>query len=75
MSALRDEHGKASSSRWAGLVLVVLLVAVIISNVADIQTGPAMVILLALFFLLGFSLSPRYGLLAAVRTRHVPRKH
>lgn len=33
MSALRDENGKVSSSRTAGFALVVLLVAVIISNV------------------------------------------
>jgi ABC-type Mn2+/Zn2+ transport system permease subunit len=59
---------------WGGGVLGVLIAmaAVIISNVGNIPTGPAMVILLALVFLVGFALSPRYGLLAVLRTRHVP---
>ena len=59
---------------WGGGVLGVLIAiaAVIISNVANIPTGPAMVILLALVFLAGFAFSPRYGLLAVLRARYVP---
>jgi len=33
MGALSDEHGKASSTRWAGLLLVGLFVAVVVANV------------------------------------------
>jgi len=59
---------------WGGGILGVLIAiaAVIISNVANIPTGPAMVILLAIVFLAGFVFSPRYGLLAALRARTVP---
>jgi len=59
---------------WGGGVLGVLIAVatVIISNVVNIPTGPAMMILLASVFVAGFALSPRYGLLAALRTRHVP---
>ncbi len=59
---------------WGGGVLGVLIAiaAVIISNVGNIPTGPAMVILLAVVFLVGFALSPRYGLLAVLRARYVP---
>lgn len=59
---------------WGGGILGVLIAiaAVIISNVANIPTGPAMVILLALVFLVGFAFSPRYGLLAVLRARYVP---
>ena len=55
---------------FAGMIIAVG--AVILTNRIDVQTGPAMVILLALFFLLGFTLSPRYGLLARLRAgKHV----
>lgn len=59
---------------WGGGALGVLIAiaAVIISNVGNIPTGPAMVILLAVVFLAGFVFSPRYGLLAALRARYVP---
>jgi ABC-type Mn2+/Zn2+ transport system permease subunit len=59
---------------WGGGVIgVVLSVAsVIVSNVANIQTGPVLVILLGIFFMLGFMASPRYGLLAVLRSRYVP---
>ena len=58
---------------WGGGIMGMLFAAasVFITNVLDIQTGPAMVILLALFFLVGFVLSPRYGLLARARSRHL----
>ncbi len=59
---------------WGGGVLGVLIAvaAVIISNVANIPTGPAMMLLLAAVFLIGFAFSPRYGLLAVLRARYVP---
>ena len=59
---------------WGGGAIgaALAVTAVIISNVANVQTGPAMVILLALFFLAGFVLAPRYGLLGALRSRYVP---
>ena len=59
---------------WGGGVLGVLIAiaAVIISNVANIPTGPAMVILLGIVFIAGFAFSPRYGLLAVLRSRYVP---
>lgn len=59
---------------WGGGILGVLIAvaAVIISNVVNIPTGPAMMILLASVFVIGFVLSPRYGLLAALRARYVP---
>jgi manganese/iron transport system permease protein/iron/zinc/copper transport system permease protein len=54
---------------WGGGLagVVIAVTAVLLTNVFDIQTGPAMVILLAVFFLAGFALSPRYGLLARLR--------
>lgn len=60
---------------WGGGALGVLISvsAVILSNVGNIPTGPAMVILLAVVFLAGFAFSPRYGLLAVLRARHVPK--
>ena len=59
---------------WGGGILGVLIAiaSVISSNIANVPTGPAMVILLAVVFLVGFILSPRYGLLAALRARTVP---
>ncbi len=62
---------------WGGgMIGIVLAVAsVVISNVANIQTGPVMVILLAVFFLIGFAFSPRYGLLGVLRSRYVPVDH
>ena len=58
---------------WGGGVLGVFIAiaAVIISNVGSIPTGPAMVILLAVVFLVGFVFSPRYGLLAVLRARYL----
>lgn len=50
-----------------GAGLVIAVASVFLTNQLNIQTGPAMVILLAVFFLLGFVLSPRYGLLARLR--------
>lgn len=60
---------------WGGgmLGVFIAMAAVIISNVGNIPTGPAMVILLAIVFLAGFAFSPRYGLLAVLRARFVPR--
>jgi len=59
---------------WGGGVLGVLIAvaAVITSNVANIPTGPAMMLLLASAFLVGFAFSPRYGLLAVLRAQYVP---
>jgi ABC-type Mn2+/Zn2+ transport system permease subunit len=50
-----------------GAGMVIAVSSVFLTNKLNVQTGPAMVILLALFFLLGFALSPRYGLLARLR--------
>ncbi len=50
-----------------GAGMVIAVGSVFLTNHLNVQTGPAMVILLALFFLLGFALSPRYGLLARLR--------
>ena len=60
---------------WGGGVLGVVLavVSVVVSNLANVQTGPVMVILLAVCFLLGFTCSPRYGLLAVLRAKRVPQ--
>jgi len=62
---------------WGGGItgIVIAVASVVVSNIANIQTGPVMVILLALFFLAGFALSPRYGLLAVLRSRYVPEEH
>ena len=59
---------------WGGGILgvVIAIAAVIISNIVNIPTGPAIVILLAIVFLAGFVFSPRYGLLAALRARKIP---
>lgn len=56
---------------WGGglIGMIVAGASVFFTNWLDVQTGPAMVILLGLFFLAGFILSPRYGLLANVLTR------
>ncbi|HMP74596.1 MAG TPA: metal ABC transporter permease [Kiritimatiellia bacterium] len=56
---------------WGGGVLGMVIAggSVILTNVIDVQTGPAMVILLGMMFLLGFVLSPRYGLLAKLLSR------
>lgn len=61
---------------WGGGITGALLAiaAVLLSNLADVQTGPAMVILLALFFLAGFAFSPRYGLMASLR-EHASIRH
>lgn len=59
---------------WGGgLAGVVISVAsVFITNLADLQTGAVMVILLAVFFLAGFLVSPRYGLLGVLLARRAP---
>lgn len=59
---------------WGGGVAGVLIsvAAVFITNLADLQTGAVMVILLAIFFLVGFVISPRYGLLGVLRSRRAP---
>lgn len=56
---------------WGGGTLGFTLAvgAVFISNLANVQTGPAMVILLAGVFIVGFIFSPRYGLLAVLRSK------
>lgn len=58
-----------------GAGMVIAVGSVFLTNHLNIQTGPAMVILLALFFLLGFALSPRYGLLARLRAGSAIRHH
>jgi ABC-type Mn2+/Zn2+ transport system permease subunit len=60
---------------WGGGIMGMLIAAgsIFITNLLDVQTGPAMVILLAVVFLLGFVLSPRYGLLAKFRAGHAMR--
>lgn len=67
----RDSSG---TILWGGglLGIVIAITAVILSNVGNVPTGPAMVILLAVVFLAGFAFSPRYGLLAVLRARYVP---
>jgi ABC-type Mn2+/Zn2+ transport system permease subunit len=59
---------------WGGGVagVVISVGAVVITNVADLQTGAVMVILLAVFFLFGFLVSPKYGLPGSLRTRRKP---
>lgn len=59
---------------WGGGILGALtaIVAVLASNAMNVQTGPAMVIMLALLFLAGFALSPRYGLLGVLLARCIP---
>lgn len=59
---------------WGGGVagVVISVGAVVITNVADLQTGAVMVILLAAFFLVGFLASPHYGLPGSLRARRKP---
>ncbi len=59
---------------WGGGILgmVTAVASVLISNAINVQTGPAMVIMLALVFLVGFAFSPRYGLLAVLLARYIP---
>ncbi|HMO49697.1 MAG TPA: metal ABC transporter permease [Kiritimatiellia bacterium] len=54
---------------WGGGLLGMTLAAgsVVLTNLLNVQTGPALVVLLAVVFLIGFVLSPRYGLLARFR--------
>ncbi len=54
---------------WGGGLVGMLMAAgsVFLTNLLDVQTGPAMVIMLAAFFIAGFLISPRYGLLARFR--------
>lgn len=47
--------------------------SVFLTNHLNVQTGPAMVLLLAAVFLAGFAASPRYGLLARLRVGRVLR--
>ncbi len=57
---------------WGGALLgsITAAVAVIISNLVDIRTGAATVLLLGLQFLFAYIFSPKYGLLARRRSRH-----
>jgi len=57
---------------WGGGVMGMIVAgsSVLLTNLLDVQTGPAMVVLLAALFLLGFAASPRYGLLARFRAGH-----
>ncbi len=59
---------------WGGGAVGIILsvMAVVLSNLLNLQTGPVMVILLATVFLLGFVFSPRYGLLAELRSMCAP---
>ncbi|HMO05225.1 MAG TPA: metal ABC transporter permease [Kiritimatiellia bacterium] len=59
---------------WGGGIagVVISVGAVVITNIADLQTGAVMVILLAAFFLVGFLASPRYGLPGSLRARRKP---
>jgi len=56
---------------WGGGIVGMMIAgsAVFITNIVDVQTGPSLVILLALFFLISFTISPRYGLLAKLRSK------
>ncbi len=60
---------------WGGGVAGILLAvfSVLLSNLLDVRTGPLLLIILAVFFLLGFAAAPRYGLPAAIRARRAPR--
>lgn len=60
---------------WGGGVAgaVIAMISVVVTNQLNVQTGPALVIMLAFFFVAGFVLSPRYGLLARFRADHAVR--
>lgn len=62
---------------WGGGItgVAVALLAVMISNLLNIETGATMVLLLATLFLTGFVCSPRYGLLAVLGARRGPPDH
>lgn len=62
---------------WGGGACGMLIAAgsILLTNRVDLQTGPAMVVLLALFFLAGFICSPRYGLWARIRAGQFLRRH
>ncbi len=56
---------------WGGGLLgaVVAVGSVVLSVLRDVQTGPAIVVMLGVLFLLAFLCSPVYGLAAVVRKR------
>lgn len=56
---------------WGGGLLgaVIAVGSVMLSVLHDIQTGPAIVVILGGLFLLAFFLSPVYGLMAVIRKR------
>ncbi len=56
---------------WGGGLLgaVIAVGSVVLSVLHDIQTGPAIVVILGVLFLLAFCLSPVYGLMAVIRKR------
>jgi ABC-type Mn2+/Zn2+ transport system permease subunit len=60
---------------WGGGIagVVIAVAAVLLTNWLNVQTGPAMVILLGVFFLAGFVISPRYGLMARFRAGRMVR--
>ncbi|HMP89809.1 MAG TPA: metal ABC transporter permease [Kiritimatiellia bacterium] len=60
---------------WGGGIMGMTIAAgsVFLTNYLNIQTGPSMVIMFAALFLVGFVISPRYGLLARIRSRHLLR--
>jgi len=63
---------------WGGGVLgsVAAATSVFISYAANIQTGPCVVVVLGVLFLLGFVCSPKYGLLSKWLKRwHITAKH
>jgi len=56
---------------WGGGLLgaVIAVGSVVLSVLRDVQTGPAIVVILGVLFLLAFCLSPVYGLMAVIRKR------
>ena len=56
---------------WGGgfLGALIAICSVVLSVLRDVQTGPAIVVILGVLFLLAFLLSPVYGLAAVVRKR------
>lgn len=59
---------------WGGGVMgaAVSVLAVFLSNWLNVQTGAAIVLLLGLVFVVGFVVSPQYGLVAKIRGRMRP---
>jgi len=62
---------------WGGGLCGALIAtgSVVLTNRIDMQTGPSMVVLLALFFMAGFTFSPRYGLWSRIRSGRLLRRH